>query len=351
MKNSIKNSLRISALTVVSMLAFASCNDWTEPESLDVKTPQVDPGVYADYLKNLKAYKAGEHKVVFLAYENTTEYPANQSQHLTVLPDSVDFISLDNPDNLNPVIADEMSKVREKGTRVVYNVDFTTFESEWIQILKEDETGKLTEEDALAYFTRRTEEMLALCDKWGYDGVTVTYTGRSLVSLTEAEKAVYRARQASFLEPILEWRAEHTKKSFSFIGNPQFLLDENRTMLVEYDYIILPTDAAVNVNDLTVNALAAISAEGMRADCIVVSTQTTRPDDEKQIYGYFGTTDENGNKVRSIFGSATWVVMPETSFTRSGLMIRHAQYDYFDNTLVYRSIREAIGIMNPSPKN
>lgn len=351
MKNSIKNSLRISALAAASVLMFASCNDWTEPEGLDIKTPSVDSNLYADYLNNLKTYKSGAHKAVFVTYENSKEAPANQSGHLTVLPDSVDFISLNNPDALHATTADEMSQVREKGTRVIYNIDFPSFEAEWLQIVKDDQTGELTEESALAYFTKRTGELLALCDKWGYDGITFTYLGRSPVSLTEAEKAVYDARQKSFLTPIAEWRAAHKSKSFSFAGNPNFLLDENKTLLAECDYIVLQTDAVANEDDLTLRSLYAVKSADVPADRIVVSAQTTRPGDEKLLYGYFGTFDEAGNPVRAISGCARWTVLPSPSFTRAGLMIRDAQYDYFDNTLVYRNIREAIGIMNPSPKN
>lgn len=351
MKNTIKNSLRISVLAVVSTLTLVACSDWTEPESLKVKTPSIDAGLYADYLKNLKAYKAGAHQVVFLAYENSAGRPANQSQHLTVLPDSADFILLNNPDGLNPVIASEMVEVREKGTRVVYNVDFPTFETEWVQILKEDTTGELTEEDALAHFTKRTNEMLALCDKWGYDGITITYPGRALVTLPESDKPAYDARQKSFLEPIIAWRAKHRKNALSFVGNPQFLLEDNRAILAECDYIILQTDAAANADELTVKALSAVNATDVPADRIVVGTQTTRPDDEKQIYGYFGSFDENGDAIRSIFGTAQWVAMTSNGFTRAGMLIRNTQYDYFDNTQAYRHIREAIGIMNPSPKN
>ena len=83
----------------------------------------------------------------------------------------------------------------------------------------------------------------------------------------------------------------------------------------------------------------------------MITTQTTRPEDEKQLYGYFGTYDENGVRQRSLEGCAQWMTLPSAGFTRAGLLIRDAQYDYYDNTLVYRSVREAIGVMNPSPKN
>lgn len=33
------------------------------------------------------------------------------------------------------------------------------------------------------------------------------------------------------------------------------------------------------------------------------------------------------------------------------MLILNAQYDYYDNTPIYFHLREAIDIMNPSPKN
>lgn len=351
MKNILKNSLRISAMTAACILTLASCDDWTEPESLDIKTPSTDAGVYNDYLENLKAYKAGTHKAVFVTVENPDEYPVSQAQHLTTLPDSVDFISLVNADNLHPVIAKEMNDVRKKGIRVIYNIDYPTFETEWIQILKGDSKGELTEEDALAYFTERTEQMLALCDKYGYDGLTFTYQGRSLVSLPETEIPAYAARQKSLLDPITAWKQAHPEKTISFIGNPQFLLEENRAILAVCDYIIVNTDNAPNPDDLTVKVLAAVSAEGVPSDRIIVTCETTRPDDEKKLHGYFSATDEDGNPLRSVYGCALWAAKNSPSFTRAGMLIRYAQWDYFNPSLTYRNIREAIGIMNPSPKN
>lgn len=349
MKNSIKNSLRITAMAAASVFVLASCSEWTEPESLDINTSTMDPALRADYLKNLREYKSGAHKTVFVTFDNPTERPLVQAERLSVLPDSIDFVSLNNPANLSSVLVEEMKEVREKGTRVIYNIDFPTFEADWLAKLKEE--GDLTEEDALAYFTARTEQMLALCDQLGYDGVTFTYMGRSQVSLPEADKPAYTARQQAFFQPIAAWREAHAGKTFVFVGNPQFIMPENLSILSTCDYVVVATDNANNVDDLTLRALMAMEGVEGISDKIVITTQTTRPDDEKQLYGYFGTYDENGVRQRSLEGCAQWMTLPSAGFTRAGLLIRDAQYDYYDNTLVYRSVREAIGVMNPSPKN
>ena len=111
MKNTVKKGLRFSSLFAASALLLAACSEWTEYESLDIKTPSMDQGLYADYVKNLKAYKAGSHKVAMASFENVANGPTRQAERLTVLPDSLDVILLNNPDNLHAGYVSEMKKV------------------------------------------------------------------------------------------------------------------------------------------------------------------------------------------------------------------------------------------------
>lgn len=347
MKNFLKSSLLIST---TALLSLSSCSDWTQTESIDIISPSTDEQLQADYTAQLNAYKAGAHKVTFVTFDNKEQLPANQSEHLVALPDSIDFVVMKHPAAINPVIAAEMETIRKKGTRVLYDIDFRVFEAEWTQRLKEDEEHTLTEEDALAYFTTRTEEELAHCDAFGYDGITFSYTGTSLTGLTQETLPVYKARQQAFLAPVTTWREAHADHHLTFVGNPHYLVEELRGILAGCDYIALPTDMAENASALTVQALAAINGNLLPADRMVVCTMTTRRDDDKQIFGYFGTLDNKGDKVRSIFGCAQWAAQPSEGFERAGLLIRDAENDYFDPTQAYRHIREAIGIMNPTLK-
>lgn len=338
-------------LAVVAVLLCQACSEAVEPESLDVKYPsfpEKNPELYAQYMQSLREYKAAPHKVVFLTLENPADgaLPTRRNQHLTSMPDSVDFISLTNPAELHPMTVEEIRQVHEKGTRTIYNIDFAQFESEWTQRLKND--PKLTEEDALAYISARTEEMLAYCDRWGFDGVSFSYAGRTLESMQEADLSVYTARQNAFLDPIRTWRAAHPSHLFAFRGNAAYLVEASRTILDDCDYLIVPTTSVKTYDDLTYTVLMAISAAGVPTDRIVVTAQTTRPGDDKQVYGYLNMTDETGARLRSIRGCADWVMLPSESFVRAGLMIEDAQYDYYNLTFVYPAIREAVGIMNPS---
>lgn len=136
MKRNIKKFL--FPAVAVAVLSFAACSDWTETESLDINYPTLEeqnPELYKQYLKALRDYKAGEHKVVLVSMDNTTSAPAQRNEHLTTMPDSVDIICLMNPDNLHPTLAGEFAKVREKGTRVIYNIDYNAIEKLWEKVL------------------------------------------------------------------------------------------------------------------------------------------------------------------------------------------------------------------------
>ena len=74
----------------------------TNPNDINYPTlEEQNPELYKQYLKALRDYKAGEHKVVLVSMDNTTSAPAQRNEHLTTMPDSVDIICLMNPDNLH----------------------------------------------------------------------------------------------------------------------------------------------------------------------------------------------------------------------------------------------------------
>lgn len=55
--------------------------------------------------------------------------------------------------------------------------------------------------------------------------------------------------------------------------------------------------------------------------------------------------------MRATKGAAQWVVSPASGYEKLGISIANAQNDYFNLTLVYKNIREAVDILNPAPKN
>lgn len=387
MKRNIKKFL----LPVVAAVAvtFAACSDWTETESLDIHYPSIDeqnPALYRKYLESLRNYKAGDHKVVFATMNNSTEAPGQRNEHLTTMPDSVDFICLTNPANLHPTLVKEIGQVHEKGTRVVYNIDYNAIEKLWQQKLEEEEANKPDEPETpdtpdtpdtpvvaqeqeggegeggdpvepeeteetrfLKFCEEQTALQLAHCDRYGFDGISFTYTGRALESMTEEVKAIWAARQEAFLSGIRTWAAAHEGKLLFFQGSPQNLID--KTILGDCDHIIIPLLSATSGDQLSYGVLMA-AVEGVPADRFIVGVKTVSPTDESDERGYFAGLDSDGkSRLRATKGAAQWVVTPAAGYTKSGIAVDEAHNDYYNITLVYKNIREAISIMNPAPKN
>lgn len=102
---------------IACLMMLAACSDWTEPESITLRYPSIqeqNPALYTQYLKSLNDFKSSEHAIVIVSMNNLSTAPANQSQHLTALPDSIDYICLNNIFDVNEMHITEMDEVRKK---------------------------------------------------------------------------------------------------------------------------------------------------------------------------------------------------------------------------------------------
>ncbi|MDR0938215.1 MAG: glycoside hydrolase family 18 [Mediterranea sp.] len=360
MRKSFIYRLSAVALVATALATTTSCNDWTDSSSLQLHNPSFEeqnPGLYADYLKDLRRYKQEEHKLMFVSFDNPAGTPAKQAEHLTDLPDSVDFVCLNNPDNLSPAVQKEMKEVRDKkGTRTLYRIDYAAMEDAWTAMQKAD--PNLTEADALDYIAKNVDEQLALCDRYNFDGLIADYTGRSTVSMLPAALAQYDGRQKAFFGAVTEWRASHADKTLAFYGNVQYLVPANMGMMDQYDYIMLKTVNSTSEGDLSLKAYMDIQAgidagsdmpDGLNpvpTDRFVACVELPQADDKNQVRGYWNMVGADGGKTLAVLGAAAWMNQESTDFTREGLFVINAQSDYYNNTYAY--VRKAIGTMNPN---
>jgi hypothetical protein len=295
------------------------------------------------------------------------------------MPDSVDIICLMNPDNLHPTLAGEFAKVREKGTRVIYNIDYNAIEKLWEKVLADEEANKpeeptnpstpeATQDEGgegggegeptpeeelelrfLEFCRQQTVSQLNLCAKYGYDGVQVNYTGRAPQAMQEEEKAQYAARQEAFFSNVKTWNEANSGKVLVFQGNPQNLID--KSVLGECDYIVIPALTATSADKMSFAVLMA-AVEDVPTDRFVIGVTTPSLTDLSDESGYFSGYEADGKtRVRATKGAAQWVVSPASGYEKLGISIANAQNDYFNLTLVYKNIREAVDILNPAPKN
>lgn len=358
MKKILKNRIAIAALCTVTAFAAVSCDDWTEVESLDIHQPTIEeqnPELYAKYLESLREYKTSDHKILYATFDNSAETATTRAQHLTVVPDSVDIISLNTPDNMPEWLAEEVAAVRrDKGTKVIYTISYQAMEAEWkaMQEAAAEEGGSegegegeqepvAPENDPFALFVaQKTAEAVAYCGAHGYDGLTAAYIGTQPEFVVEGDKELFAARQNAFMNAIKGWVESNPDKMFIFEGMPQNLID--KSILSSADYIILNTLSASSVEYLSVAAVLA-SSEGVPTDRFIYAVETVTFDPSDDKTGYYGSA-------RALPLAAQYVASTG-SVNKSGLAIRNVHRDYYNTTLIYKYTREAISTMNPSPKN
>lgn len=369
------NHRHLAAFAGVCLLALAGCSEWTEPQSVDLNVPTLEsqnPELYAQYLQSLKEYRDSEHKVMIAKFDNVPGAPAGRAEHINCLPDSVDYVILNNPDNLSRTILSEMKEIRQdKGMKTLYAVNYDAIEDEYAVYVEEwnathtpevpdegeetqdAESGEVVEtpeepaeqpQSFDEFLGERTDYYLSLCDKYGYDGIVAGYTGIFPESLQEDAKAELLASQTVFFDKIKAWKESHPESLFFFEGMPVNMLYDT-ALLDSCDYIIVDAASVSTAEALTFTVIMAFP-DGLAGKRIIVGVTMPSMTDETDESGYFTAAD--GSQIYAVTGAADWIVRGDTDIDKAGLCVDHAQYDYFDVNRTYRYIRSAIGVMNPS---
>lgn len=339
----------LSAL-VATTVSFASCSDWNDVESVNVIQPNIkdqNPALYAKYLENLKTYKNSDHKLVYAWFDNSEKTPFNRAQHLTEIPDSVDVVALMYPENLVERELKEIESIRtEKGTKVIYTVDFDAMKLIYDLRAKEQPAPKEGETstfpDFVTFMVDSLNHSLSLADKYNYDGISISYLGKSMIHLTQAEKKIYIENQNVFMGMIKTWLERHTNKILLFEGQPQNLID--KTILEKCQIILLPALTLKNQYELTYS-VALAKVEGVPTDRLGIKVSSISLDESDNKTGYFA----DGSRIIPI--AAQWVNSAHDGYTIKGLGIVNINTDYYNPSLVYKYSRQAINTLNPSLKN
>ena len=362
MKNNIFKTILLAAAGVSS----ASCSEWTEPESVGfhyTTLEEKNPELYKAYFQSVRDYRDSDHKVVIAKFDNKATTPAGRAEHITCLPDSVDYIILYNPE-VSAAIADEMREVRElKGQKVLYQIEYKAIENEYKAYAEawndahqpaegEDEEVPSDPADTLIslnnYVSDAVKARTAYLAEYGYDGVNIVYSSRNPASCTEDALDELKAAQAAFLAPIAEALASCPDALVFFEGTPQYIL-ENVEIVENADYLIIPATGAVNEYELSYELGLANRHGNIPSDRFVVLVTTRSLVDPALTDGTFSGTDRNGKEMTAIIGAAEWTAKSTSGVVKAGIAVENAQNDYFNLSEVYYNIREAISIMNPSP--
>lgn len=351
------NISKVLIPALVTALSFASCDDWTETESLNIHTPSIEeqnPELYNQYVKSLNAYKASDHQVVIVSVDNVSTAPASRNQHLTNLPDSIDYICLNNTSKVSEANNSEIGEVRKLGTKVLGLVNFDAIESAWKTILEEeanteaspkDESGEEPVDNAtrfIEYCKSEVAKQITASQALGVDGIMVNFTGFDLNALVEESKiAAETARQGAFFDAVTGWKTANADKILLFKGLPQNVM--NKDMLSDCKFIIVNGHSAKNQYEMSYLILMAL-AKNVPTDRFVMGVTTPYLTNSGALNG------ELGDGSSAIIGAAQWAVSKTPDYTKAGILIDAAEKDYFNINKIYPNIREAINLLSPTVK-
>lgn len=346
MKNIFKyKTLKQLSFLCIGIFALSSCKDWTEIEPITIKKSDAhidNPALYAQYLEDLRLYKASAHNMVFGWYDNSEKNAFNQSHHIGQLPDSLDYVVLKSPDNISDKELIEINSSKEdRSFKFLYDMDIEGSILAYQQLA----VAEQAEISIIDYVTNSINKVKDLASKYPYDGVVISYSGRDTVHLNAADKATEKSIQQLFNTTVQSWISANTGKEFVYKGNPQTLLD--KSILSQAKYIILPTLSAISKNGLSFSlANAAVADVPQDKFVVMVNAISYKPEDIDKKVGLFS----DGSA--AIKNASEWVVSDHGANLKvKGLAIENLQYDYFNILKSYKYSREAINTLNPSIKN
>lgn len=292
-------------LPVMALLLGASCSDWTEMETIDntvLKPWEQDPALWADYTAALRAYKASEHYLSYARLYNSPAKASSEQDFMRCLPDSLDIVSLTNADNFSTYDAEDMATMREKGTRVLYQVDYAARKAEF------------SGEAALKAYL---------------DGVIASVAANGLDGYSFTTDPLDAAATASIVATLSAAKAEG--QLLVFEGNPLSVAAADRAKL---DYVVLDTETAENTTDVQLQVLNATTYAGIAADKLLLAAEIDAP-----------LQDADRTEYAAVELMARCVV-------EYGPLAGFAAYniagDYYHADRNYSTIRAAIQTLNPS---
>ena len=292
-------------LPVVVLLLGASCSDWTETENIDntvLKPWEQDPALWADYTAALRAYKASEHYLSYARLHNSPSPASSEQDFMRCLPDSLDIVTLTNADNFSAYDAEDMAAMHEKGTKVLYQVDYAARKAEF--------SGEATLKTYL-------DGVIAAVAANGLDGYSFTADPLDAAATATIVATLSAAKTGGQL--------------LVFEGNPLSVAEADRAKL---DFVVLDTEKAENTTEVQLLVLNATGYAGIAPEKLLLAAEIDAP-----------LQDEDRTEYAAVELMARCVV-------EYGPLAGFAAYniagDYYHADRNYSTIREAIQTLNPS---
>ena len=292
-------------LPVVVLLLGASCSDWTETEGIDntvYKPWEQNPALWADYTAALRAYKASEHYLSYARLHNSPSPASSEQDFMRCLPDSLDIVTLTNADNFSAYDAEDMAAMHEKGTKVLYQVD---------------------------YAARKADFADAAALKTYLDGVIAAVAANGLDGYSFTADPLDAAATATIVATLSAARSDG--QLLVFEGNPLSVAEADRAKL---DFVVLDTEKAENTTEVLLQVLNATGYAGIAPEKLLLAAEIDAP-----------LQDADRTEYAAVELMARCVV-------EYGPLAGFAAYniagDYYHAEMNYQTIRTAIQTLNPS---
>ena len=303
MKTIIYKQFIYSLLFLTAFLLPVACDDWNEPEIVDIdinSAKEQNPELWARYMQALRTYKQSEHYLSYAHFDNSPEKSLNEGSYLRSLPDSLDIVTLGNSHQISDYDREDIPVLQEKSIRVLYLIDYVAHAS------------SLTDITALNSWL----------DKFAFTGLPL-YNG------TDAELASYKEKSRLIVSKLST--ATGQDKLLVLEGNPAFVDEADFDKL---NYIVLNTAELTNVTDLKLQVTGILANSLLSKDKLLLSVQMGGQ-----------VIDETGVKQEAVTLMTDRVV---ALGPLAGLGIYAIGNDYYSPIRNYEITRTAIQLMNPS---
>lgn len=306
--------LNILFLLLVSSL-IVSCSDWNDPEPVDLginNAKDQNPELWARYIQVLGVYKQSKHYIAYARFNNSSEKPVNEGTYLRSLPDSLDIVTLGNPEKISVYDREDISLLQEKSTRVLYLVDYMT------------RANTLTDAAALGTWLDKAVNEAAELNLDGF-----AFTGIPFYNGTDAELAARKEAARLIISKLSA--ATGGNKLLVLEGSPDFV---DPADLEKLNYIALNTADLTHVTELRLMIAGLPANNVLPREKILLSArigdQIVDEKNEKQ-----STVPLMTDRI-PVMGSL------------GGLAIYSIGSDYYNAKMNYETTRTAIQQMNPS---
>lgn len=296
------------AMLLAAVSTLTSCGEWNDPEALEseVRNPwEQDPALWAEYTAALRDYKLSAHFITYARLHNSPALATSEQDFMRCLPDSLDIVSLTNADNFSRFDAEDMAVMREKGTRVLYQVDYASRSEEFA--------------DAAA-LGAYLDGVVAAVATHGLDGYSFTGVPRVNDPSGAAAAALIVSKLAADADKLLV-----------FEGNPLFVAADDHA---EIDYFVLDTENIGNVTDLKLKVLHTVGYDGVPAAKLLLAAESGFPFLDGDLVEW-DSVEETARHVIPLGPLA-------------GLGVYNIGEDYYHTEMNYSVTRRAIQTLNPS---